>query len=80
MFEISLFAHGKTFIDVTNGYVMNLDEDKIFLCVWLLYSVNFFADSRMEVRRYRRMDINRFNMVVEKFSFDLKFKHIWTRR
>ena len=33
----------KNFIDVMNGYVMNLDEDNIFLCVCLLYSVNFFC-------------------------------------
>ena len=48
--------------------------DKIFLCVWLLvYSVcqYSFADSRMEVRRYRRMDINWFSVVLEKkCSFD----------
>ena len=31
-----------------------------------------FADSRMEVRGYRRMDINGFNLVLEKFSFDLR--------
>ena len=32
------------------------DEDKAFLGVWLLYYVNSFADSRMKVRRYRRME------------------------
>jgi len=32
------------------------DEDKAFLCVWLLCYVNSFADSRMEVRRYRRIE------------------------
>jgi len=26
--------------------VMTLEEDKIFLCVWLLYYVSIFADSR----------------------------------
>ena len=52
---------------------MNPEEDTIFLCVWLLYYVNIFADSQMEKRRYRRMDINGFNVVLEKFSFDLKF-------
>ena len=31
-----------------------------------------FAESRMEVQRYRRMDIKGFNVVLEKFSFDLK--------
>ena len=31
-----------------------------------------FADSRMELRRYRRMDINVLNVVPEKFSLDLK--------
>ena len=30
-----------------------------------------FADSRMEVGKYRHMDINRFNVVLEKFSFAL---------
>ena len=31
-----------------------------------------FADLQMEVWRYRRMDINMFNVVLKKFSFDLK--------
>ena len=31
-----------------------------------------FADSRMEVRRYRRMNINGFIVVLEKFALDLK--------
>ena len=39
----------------------------------LLYYVIIFADSQMEKGRYRRMDINGFNVVLEKFSFDLKF-------
>ena len=43
---------------------MNPEEDKIFLCVWLLYYVNNFSDSRMEVRMiprtYQPMDINGF--------------------
>ena len=38
---------------VMSGLVMTLDEDKIFLCVWLLYYVSNFADSRMKVLRYR---------------------------
>ena len=53
---------------------MNPEEDTIFLCVWLLYYANIFADSQMKKRRYRRMDINGFNVVLEKFSFDLKLK------
>ena len=36
-----------------NGLVMILEEDKRFICVWLLYYVSNFADSRMEVPRYR---------------------------
>ena len=61
---------------------MNPKKDKIFLCAWLLYYVNVcFADSRLEVRRYRRMDINGFTVVLEKkFSFDLKFKKNSNRR
>ena len=51
---------------------MNSEEDKIFIWVWLLYYVNNFSDSRMEVQRYRRMDIQGFNVVLETFSFDLK--------
>ena len=39
----------EVFIKVMNGLAMTLEEDKRFLCVWLLY----FADSRMEVPRYR---------------------------
>ena len=31
-----------------------------------------FAESRMEVWRYRRMDIDKLNVVLEKFSLDLK--------
>ena len=38
---------------VMNGLVMSLEENKIFLCVWLFYYVSNFADSRMEVPRYR---------------------------
>ena len=32
---------------------------------------SIFADSRMEVGKYRHMDINRLNVVREKFSFAL---------
>ena len=32
------------------------DEDNVFLGVWLLHYVNSFADSRMKLRRYRRME------------------------
>ena len=38
---------------VMNGLVMTLEEDKRFLCVWLLNYVRNFADSRMEVPRYQ---------------------------
>ena len=38
---------------VMNSLVMTLEEDKRFSCVWLLYYVSNFADSRMEVPRYR---------------------------
>ena len=38
---------------VMNGLVMTLEEDKRFLCVWLLYYVSNFDDSRMKVPRYR---------------------------
>ena len=38
---------------VMNGLVMTLEEDKRFLFVWLLCYVSDFADSRMEVSRYR---------------------------
>ena len=38
---------------VMDGLVMTLEEDKRFLCVWLLYYVSNFADSRIEVPRYR---------------------------
>ena len=38
---------------VMNGLVMTLEEDKRILCVWLLYYVSNFADSRMKVPRYR---------------------------
>ena len=37
---------------VMNGLVMTLEEDKRLLCVWLLYYVSNFADSRMKVPRY----------------------------
>ena len=40
------------FIKVMDA-VMTLKEDKKFLCVCLLYYVSNFADSRMEVPRYR---------------------------
>ena len=44
---------GVFIIKVMNGLVMTFEEDKGFLCVWLLYYVSNFADSRMEVPRYR---------------------------
>ena len=44
----------------------------LFLCVSSSTMSKMFADSRIEVRRYRRMDINGFNGVLEKLSFDLK--------
>ena len=37
---------GEVFIKVMNGLVMTLLEDKRFLCVWLLYYVTNFGDSR----------------------------------
>ena len=43
----------EVFMKVMNGLVMTLEEDKRFLCVWLLYYVSNFADSRMKVPRYR---------------------------
>ena len=39
----------EVFIKVMNGLVMTLEEDKRFICVWLLYYVSNFAESRMEV-------------------------------
>ena len=38
---------------VMNGLVMTLEDDKRFLCVWLLYYVSNFADSRTKVPRYQ---------------------------
>ena len=32
---------------VMYGLVMTLEEDKIFLCVWLLYYVSNFADAKI---------------------------------
>ena len=43
----------EVFMKVMNGLVMTLEDDKRFLCVWLLYYVSNFADSRMKVPRYR---------------------------
>ena len=51
---------------------MNPKEDMLFLCVSCSTVSKMFADSRIEVRRYRRMDINGFNGVLEKLSFDLE--------
>ena len=51
---------------------MNPEEDKGFLYVFGCSTMStIFADSRMEVRRYRRMDIIGFNVVLEKSPFDL---------
>ena len=36
-----------------NGLVITLKKGKRFLCVWLLYYVSNFADSRMKVPRYQ---------------------------
>ena len=38
---------------VMNGLEMILEEGRRFLCVWLLYYVSDFADSRMKVPRHR---------------------------
>ena len=38
---------------VMNGLVITLEEELRFLCVWLFYYVSNFANSRMEVPRYR---------------------------
>ena len=38
---------------VMNCLVITLEDDKRFLCVWLLYYVSIFADSRKKVPRYR---------------------------
>ena len=43
----SLWLFVEVFMKVMNGLVMR------FLCVWLLYYVSNFADSRMKVPRYR---------------------------
>ena len=40
-------------LKVMNDLVMNVEEDKRFLCVWLLYYASNFADLRMKVPRYR---------------------------
>ena len=40
-----------------NGLVMNLQEEKRFLCVQLLYYVSNFADSRTEEPSYVRAPI-----------------------
>jgi len=45
--------------------VMNPEENKIFLCVWLLYHVNNYF---LLIRERRPM----VNVVLEKFSFVLK--------
>ena len=49
---------------VMNGLVITLQEDKRFLCVWLFYYVNNFANLRMEVPRYRSSPTSR-----DHFSF-----------
>ena len=43
------------------------DEDNVFLGVWLLYYVNSFADSRMKLRRYRRMEQKIFFLLPHHF-------------
>ena len=51
--------------------MMNSEEDKIFfMCLAALLCQQFLRFAN--VYRYRRMDINEFNVVLEKFSFDLK--------
>ena len=52
----------EAFIKVMNGLVMTLEDDKRFLCVWLRgcsITVSNFADSRMEVLRYRTSPTSR---------------------
>ena len=52
--------------------MMNPEADMLFFCVSCSTMSKMFADSRIEVRRYRRMDINGLNGVLDKLSFDLK--------
>ena len=40
-------------IKVVNHLLMTHEEDNRLLYIWLLYYVNNFADSRMEVPRYQ---------------------------
>ena len=47
---------------------MTLEEDKRFLCVWLLYYVSNFADSRMEVPRYRSSPASWDHFILSVFS------------
>ena len=51
---------------------MNPMKTRHFYVFYCSTMSTIFADSRMEVRRYRRMDINVLNVVPEKFYLDLK--------
>ena len=53
---------------------MDPKEDKIFLCVWLLVKIFLsISDWRCEdIDAW--ISINGFNVVLEKFSFDLKHR------
>ena len=48
--------------------VMTLVEDKRFLCVWLLYDVSNFADSRVEEPRYRSSPTSCHHFFLSGFS------------
>ena len=51
--SLSRIRGNQVFIKVMKGVVMTLEDDERFLCVWLLYYVSNFADSRTEMLRYR---------------------------
>ena len=42
----------EVFMKVINGLVMTLEDDKRFLCVWLLYYVSNFAGAKISIKSY----------------------------
>ena len=81
LFSTLLYLLVKVFIKVTNGIVITLEEDNGFLCVWQLNYVSNFADSRVEVGRYGRMDngylSHRWNLLGSMLFSNVTIKHLF---
>ena len=60
--------HVMIFSGVVNNFIV-VTNGQVFGCSTTVCMSTIFADSRMEVRRYRRIEINGFNVVLTRSFF-----------